>query len=130
MVGASTVEAPESATAPPTSSRFPWRDATLLTLLAVVGTALTLPYALDLGGQLSAGSQVPTPSPVIAVYGLALEGVLAFLLVLLGLRLGRTFGLNRSLLRDPGGVQGPEGWRRSIGAHQQMRKHRKGIRLR
>lgn len=78
---------------------FPWRHAFALTLLAVAGTALTLPYSLQLAVPSPIRSGGSAPSPAVLIYGVAVEAVVTFVVVAVGLRLGRPLGFDWTLIQ-------------------------------
>lgn len=78
---------------------FPWRYAFALTLLAAAGTALTLPYSLQLVVQSPTLSGGRAPRPGVLIYSVAVEAVITFLVVAVALRLGRPLGFDWTLIQ-------------------------------
>jgi membrane protease YdiL (CAAX protease family) len=77
----------------PLRSRFPWKYATGLTLVSIVGCILVVPFTADLLAQVQTEPLVKALMPLIMAIQVIFESVLSFLMILLGLGLGRSLGL-------------------------------------
>jgi Type II CAAX prenyl endopeptidase Rce1-like len=77
----------------PVRSPFPWKYAFALTLVSIVGCILVVPFTADLLAQTETQPFVRALMPVIMTIEVFIESVLSFLMILLGVGLGRPVGL-------------------------------------
>jgi Type II CAAX prenyl endopeptidase Rce1-like len=77
----------------PVRSPFPWKYAFVLTLVSIVGCILVVPFTADLLAQTETQPIVKAVLPLIMTIEVFIESVISFLMILLGLGLGRSLGL-------------------------------------
>jgi hypothetical protein len=88
------IDSDQAAVAPaPLGSPFPWKYAFALTLASILGSVLVVPFTADLLAQMPNQPFAHTLMPLIMTIQVMFESVLSFLMILLGLGLGRSLGL-------------------------------------
>jgi membrane protease YdiL (CAAX protease family) len=84
---------PPSVKYSPVRAPFPWRYAAVLMFASLVASVLVLPFTAALLIQTESGRIPAVLMPVVLAISVVVEGVLSFLMILLGLGVGRSLGL-------------------------------------
>jgi membrane protease YdiL (CAAX protease family) len=95
-------EPPEIVAESPPVQEFPWPGVGLFMLLATLGSALTLPYALEILDQLPARPGMQRPGSAALVFNVLFAGLLSLVPVAVGFRFGQPLGLACPPLRTRG----------------------------